>query len=50
MFEDGIPAWKTKVDFSTRRAAANGGVDPEKAAKKLDHSPERMENATATKV
>jgi hypothetical protein len=25
-------------------------VDPEKAAKKLDHSPERMENTTAPKV
>jgi hypothetical protein len=45
MFEDNIPAWRTKVDLSTRRAAANGGVDPEKAVKKLEHSPERMETA-----
>jgi hypothetical protein len=50
MFLVGVPAWKTKVDFSNTRRAENGGVDPEKAAKKMEHSPERMENTAAPKV
>jgi hypothetical protein len=49
MFLVGVPAWKTKVDFSNSRVE-RGESDPEKAAKKLEHSPERMENTAAPKV
>lgn len=49
MFLAGVPAWKTKVDYSNTRRAENGGVDPEKAAA-FEHSPERREDANAAKV
>lgn len=42
MFMAGVPAWKTKVDYSNTKRAERG--DLEKAAKKLEHSPERTED------
>lgn len=47
MFMEGIPAWKTKVEYSTVRRAEKGVIDPEKAAA-FEHTPERHENAEAT--
>jgi hypothetical protein len=47
MFLTGVPAWKTKVDFSITRRA-EGGLDPEKAQAKanaMEQSPERREEA-----
>jgi hypothetical protein len=47
MFLTGVPAWKTKVDFSAMRSAENG-MDPEKVqakAKAMEQSPERREEA-----
>jgi hypothetical protein len=47
MFLVGVPAWKTKVDYSNTKRAERG--DLEKAAA-LEHSPERMENADPKSV
>lgn len=44
MFLAGVPAWKTKVDYSTSRCVEQGEVDPEKA-RAFEHNPERHENA-----
>lgn len=44
MFLAGVPAWKTKVDYSNSRGAEQGELDPEKA-KQFEHSPERREVA-----
>src|SRR5689334_12241347 len=49
MFLAGVPAWKTKVDYSNVRRAEQGGVDLEKAAQ-FEHSPERKEDAGAVKA
>jgi uncharacterized lipoprotein YehR (DUF1307 family) len=49
MFMAGVPAWKTKVDYSNSRRAEQGDMDPEKA-KALDHSPVRTEDAAVTKA
>ncbi|KAH7071756.1 high affinity glucose transporter [Paraphoma chrysanthemicola] len=49
MFLAGVPAWKTKVDYSNVRRAEQGVVDPEKAAQ-FEHSPERKEDAGAVKA
>jgi sugar porter (SP) family MFS transporter len=46
MFLAGVPAWKTKVDYSNVRNAERGVVDLEKKAA-FEHSPERVENASA---
>ena len=40
----GVPAWKTKVEYSSTRLAERGEIDNEKAAG-LEHSPVRVENA-----
>lgn len=40
----GVPAWKTKVEYSSTRRAERGEIDNEKAAG-LEHSPVRVENA-----
>ncbi|KAH8728123.1 high affinity glucose transporter [Phaeosphaeriaceae sp. PMI808] len=48
MFLRGVPAWKTKVDYSNVRRAEQGAVDPEKA--RIEHSPERTENMSASKA
>lgn len=44
MFMEGVPAWKTKVDFSSSRRAEQGVVDPEKIAG-FDRNSVKMENA-----
>ena len=44
MFMEGIPAWKTKVDYSSSRRAEQAVVDPEKIGG-FDHSSMKMENA-----
>ncbi|KAB2102990.1 High-affinity glucose transporter [Alternaria gaisen] len=44
MFMTGVPAWKTKVEYSSTRRAERGEIDNEKAAG-LEHSPVRVENA-----
>lgn len=44
MFIAGVPAWKTRVDYSNSRRAEQGMMDSEKAAQ-FEHSPERTENA-----
>jgi hypothetical protein len=44
MFMEGVPAWKTKVDYSTSRRAEQGIVDPEKISG-FEHSSVKMENA-----
>jgi uncharacterized lipoprotein YehR (DUF1307 family) len=44
MFMTGIPAWKTKVEYSSTRRAERGEIDNEKTAG-LEHSPVRFENA-----
>jgi MFS family permease len=44
MFMEGIPAWKTKVDYNSSRRAEQGNVDPEKIGG-FDHSSIKMENA-----
>ena len=49
MFMAGVPAWKTKVDYSNTRRAEKGVVDPEKAAA-FEHSSERHENAADVKA
>lgn len=46
MFMEGVPAWKTRVDWSSSRRAEQGEVDAEKA-KGLEHSPVRVEDAEA---
>ncbi|KAF1835132.1 high affinity glucose transporter [Decorospora gaudefroyi] len=48
MFMAGVPAWKTKVEYSSTRRAERGELDSEKAAA-YEHSPERVENSE-TKV
>lgn len=40
----GVPAWKTKVEYSSTRRAERGEIDNEKASG-LEHSPVRVENA-----
>lgn len=47
MFMEGVPAWKTKVDFNTSRRAEQGIVDPEKLAG-FDHNSVKVENADVT--
>ncbi|KAI8932580.1 hypothetical protein NX059_010085 [Plenodomus lindquistii] len=47
MFLAGVPAWKTKVDYSNSKRAERGELDAEKG--KLEHSPVRTEVAE-TKV
>ncbi|KAH4612425.1 hypothetical protein HBI26_150120 [Parastagonospora nodorum] len=49
MFMEGVPAWKTRVDYSNSRRAEQGEVDPEKA-KGLEHSPVRVEDADGGKA
>lgn len=44
MFMEGIPAWKTKVDYSNSRNAEKGNVDPEKLGG-FDKSSIKMEHA-----
>ena len=44
MFMAGVPAWKTKVEYSSTRRAERGELDSEKKVG-LDHSPVRVENA-----
>ncbi|EDU43577.1 AraJ Arabinose efflux permease [Pyrenophora tritici-repentis] len=44
MFMTGVPAWKTKVEYSSTRRAERGELDSEKKAG-LEHSPVRVENA-----
>lgn len=44
MFMEGIPAWKTKVDYNTSRHVEQGIVDPEKLGG-YDHNSVKMENA-----
>jgi len=46
MFMAGVPAWKTRVHYSTSRRAEEGEVDVEKA-KGMEHSPVRVEDAKA---
>lgn len=41
---EGIPAWKTKVDYSNSRNAEKGNVDPEKLGG-FDKSSIKMEHA-----
>lgn len=43
MFMAGVPAWKTKVDYSNTRRAERGELDAEKG-KTMEHSPERRED------
>lgn len=47
MFLEGVPAWKTKVDYNNTKRAERG--DLEKAAA-LEHSPERREDTTSKSV
>ena len=42
MFMEGVPAWKTKVDY-TSRSAEKGNVDPEKIGG-FDRSSVKVEN------
>ncbi|KAH6644757.1 high affinity glucose transporter [Boeremia exigua] len=46
MFMEGIPAWKTKVDFGNSRRAEQGIIDPEKIGG-FDHSSVKMEKVDA---
>ncbi|KAF1844463.1 high affinity glucose transporter [Cucurbitaria berberidis CBS 394.84] len=49
IFIAGVPAWKTKVEYSNVRRAEQGMLDPEKA-QALEQRPERHENTQEIKV